>query len=413
MESASSGRLRVVLFSNLFPTPSDPTRGIFNFQLARELQKLCDVTVVCPLPWFPRLSFFRRFTHWYSFAEVPRRYTIGGIEVLSPKYPMLPKVSGAIHAWLLALGARKTLVRLHLDGRCDIINAHWLYPDAVAAEHIASQLGVPVVPAALGCDVNRMFDELDKRERIFAMLRRAPRIIAVSAALSSKIEQLGIDIARTVTIPNGVDTSVFRPMSKPIARSLLGLPPQREGILFIGRFSEEKGLYTLIDACSIMREAGRDFVLYLIGEGPLRTQLESKIEGLRLMDRVRFVGQLPQIELPNWLAACDVFCLPSLREGCPNVVNEAMACGRPVVASSVGGIPEMVRKHCGILVTPQDPEKLAAALSDALSRRWSEVEISAEMETNSWNATACRYLKVFDDTLANSPTAIKTKGVFS
>jgi len=388
-------RLRVLIFTNLFPNPEDPTRGIFTWQLAQELRELCNVTVVCPLPWFPRWSFLRRFKQWYGFAQVPSEYEFRGIHVHSPKYPMLPRVSEPLLGVLMFLGTFVTVWRLHRRRRFDVINPMWLYPDAVAAGWIGKLLGIPLVPTALGCDVNLFLGERAKRGQILAMLRRSPAITAVSEALRERIVAEGIPPARIATTPNGVDSDLFFVRDRNEARQELGLSPDDRIIVYVGRLSEEKGLPTLIEAAGNLRRAGRDFKLYLVGEGPLLGSLRERMGQLVLDERVRFVGREEHRRVALWLAACDVFCLPSLREGCPNVVLESLSSGRPVVASRVGAIPDLVSPETGILVETQDAEQLATALDKALARGWDAAQIAASMSAYSWRSAAIRYREAY------------------
>ena len=395
-------RLQVLFFTNLYPTPVEPSFAVFNAQLARELKEICDLTLVCPLPWFPRLPVLKRFSRWYAFAEVPREYELGGMTVYSPKYLMLPRVSGAVQGVLVFLGSLLTVWRLHRKKRFDIINSLWLYPDAVAAGWMAKLFGIPTVPTALGCDVNRMLNESEKRGQILAMLKRAPGVIVVSEALRESLVSAGIPPAKIATVQNGVNGELFFERNRLNERAALGLPNDRQIILFVGRLSEEKGLHTLIEAVASLRRKRSNFLLVLVGDGPLLSQLESDVKGSGLVEHVRFAGRQHHHAVANWLGACDVFCLPSLREGCPNVVIEALSSGRPVVASRVGGIPAMVRESTGILVEPQDVQGFSDALEMALSRSWNEAHIAASMKGNSWRATAEQYLTAYRNAVSFS-----------
>jgi len=386
-----TSRLRVLVFTNLFPNPEDPTRGIFTWQLAQEIRELCDVTVVCPLPWFPRWHFLRRFKQWYRFARVPDEYEFRGIRVHSPKYPMLPKVSEPLLGVLMFLGTFATVWRLHRRQRFDVINPMWLYPDAVAAGWIGKLLGVPLVPTALGCDVNLFLGERGKRGQILAMLGRSRAITAVSEALRERMVAEGIPPDRIATTPNGVDADLFFVRDRLKSRQELGLPAGGSLIVYVGRLSEEKGLPTLIEAAGRLRRKGREFRLCLVGEGPLLGALKARAADLGLNERVRFVGREDHSRIGVWLGACDVFCLPSLREGCPNVVLESLSSGRPVVASRVGAIPDLVSADTGILVAAQDAEQLATALDKALGRGWNAAQIAASMSAYSWRSAATRY----------------------
>jgi glycosyltransferase involved in cell wall biosynthesis len=400
MAAADEKRLKVLFFTNLFPTPVDTTRGIFHLQLVRELAKICDVTVVCPLPWFPRWSFLKRFKRWYSFAEIPEEYEIGGVHIYSPKYVMLPKVSGALQGMLVYWGSLRTILGLHKKSALDLINALWLYPDAVAAARIAKKLDIPMVPAALGCDVNRMLNEADKRDQILGMLTAAEKIISVSDGLRENMAAEGIPKERISTIANGVNSALFFDRQQSQERLLLNLPLDKKIIVYVGRLAEEKGLSTLIAAVALMREKRNDFLVCIVGDGPQMGELRDQTAALGATESIRFAGHQNHDSIASWLGACDVFCLPSIREGCPNVVVEALSSGRPVIASGVGGIPDMVQETAGILVEPSQPQALAQALDAGLDRHWDKTAIANSVRGNTWRASAETYLSVYHAAVA-------------
>jgi len=400
MSAAASKRLNVLFFTNLFPTPVDPTRGIFHLQLVRELASICDITVVCPLPWFPRWPFLKRLARWYAFAKIPSEYEVGGIHVHSPKYLMLPKVSGAMQGRLVYLGSHRVIKKLHRQQAFDVINALWLYPDAVAAERVGNQLGIPMVPAALGCDVNRMLKESDKRDQIVCMLKNAGRIISVSDGLRDGMVAEGILRDRVSIISNGVNTDLFFPREKSIERSRHGLPLNKKIVVYVGRLAEEKGLTTLVAAAGLISAKREDFLLCIVGDGPQMDELRNQTTELGISEAVRFIGHQNHEAIASWLGACDVFCLPSIREGCPNVIIEALSSGRPVVASRVGGIPDMVKSNTGALVEPAQPNELAEALNHALDQYWDTEAIANSVKENTWRATAEVYLSVYRDAVS-------------
>lgn len=407
MTPPESPRLRVLLFTNLFPNPVDGTRGIFTEQLARELGEICDVTVICPLPWFPNFVFLRRFPRWFEFAQVPAEYSIRGTKVFSPKYIVLPRVSEPILGALMTIGAYLTVRRLHRAKKFDVINSMWLYPDSVAAGWIARRLGIPMVPTALGCDVNRMLNEGDKRRQILSMLQNARSITAVSEALRDGMVTHGIPGARISTIPNGVDISLFHLRDKRSSRESLGLPSDKKIVLYVGRLSEEKGLTTIVKSLAKLKSHRSDFLFCLVGDGPIFPELKALAQSLNVAENFLFAGQKDHVSVADWLGACDVFCLPSLREGCPNVVIEALSSGRPVVASRVGGIPDMVGVETGILVEPQDVEGFANALDAALyARTWDEARIADSMNGATWRSAAERYNLAYRRAIADAQLSV-------
>lgn len=399
MGEAVNRRLRVLLFTNLFPTPSDPTRGIFTAQLARALADTCDVTVVCPLPWFPRLAFLARFKRWYEFATVPETYEVDGMTVHAPKYLVFPRISEPLLGALMFLGTFWCVKRLHRKTAFDVINSMWLYPDSVAAGWIARRLGIAMVPTALGCDVNKMLKEPGKRSQILDMLHSSRTITAVSEPLRAGMASSGVEAARILTIPNGVDSNLFQVRDPRAARDSLRLEGNKSTVVYVGRLSEEKGVETLVRAAAMLAGRRKQLSVHLIGDGPLRAELKALADSLCLADTVHFEGAKSHAEVALWLSACDIFCLPSIREGCPNVINEALASGRPVVASRVGGIPDMVNEQAGILVEPMQPELLADALDSAMSRNWVPSQVAASMQGATWTAAAKRYAAAYHTAL--------------
>lgn len=393
---SSTRRLKVLIFTNLFPTPGSRSFAIFNAQLVRKLQECCEIVVVCPLPWFPRWRVLRRFPHWFEFAEVPAEYHLDGVQVHVAKYPMIPKVSGSIQSLLVFVGSVLTVLRLHRKFEFDIMCSMWLYPDAVASNWIAALLKLPLVPVALGCDVNRMLFEPGKRRQILSMLRRAPEVITVSEELRRILLMEGIPAERVTTIPNGVDVELFSARPTGPARLQLALPLDKRLIVYVGRLSEEKNLLNLLEAIALLKEKRVDFVLQIVGGGEQHSILEARIRSLQIQDLVRLAGPQPHSNIPLWLSAADVFCLPSIREGCPNVVLEAIASGRPVVASNVGGIPSMVPNDCGLLIDPHNVMDLANALNVALSQNWDANQIASRVHKNSWASAAKRYVEIFE-----------------
>jgi glycosyltransferase involved in cell wall biosynthesis len=385
----------VLLVTNLYPTPVEPTRGIFIHQLAKRLRALCDVTVVCPLPWFPALPLPRVAARWRAFSGVPAEYTIDGVEVYSPKYPLLPRVSEGIHASLMRSTLSGAIARLHAKHRFDVINAQWLYPDGVAATRIGERLGIPVVLSALGSDVNVFVTEPRKWKQISRSLRSSAAITTVSRDLKQRLVAESVPESRITAVLNGADHDLFRPMPKEECRARLGIDPRLKAIVFVGRLVPIKGIGHLVDAAARLAQRRQDFAVHLVGDGHLRAACEADIRARGLGERVKLVGARSHAEIPVWMGACDAFCLPSLAEGCPNVVLEALFSGRPVVASRTGGIPEMVGPQNGVLVEPGDAAALADGLDRALSRSWDAAAVRDSVMHLTWEAAAQGYHEVF------------------
>jgi glycosyltransferase involved in cell wall biosynthesis len=197
-------------------------------------------------------------------------------------------------------------------------------------------------------------------------------------------------------IHNGVDTTRFDIRDREACARELGLPEDRHRLLFVGHLAPVKGLPCLIEAFSRIAADRRGITLYIVGDGVDRASHERMVKARGLSSSVRFVGAEHPGRMPIWYGAAHLLCLPSLHEGCPNVVLEALACGRPVVASRVGGVPELLAPRAGLLVPPGDAEVLASALERALAGCWDAQSIRAGVLARSWGAAADAYCEVYE-----------------
>jgi glycosyltransferase involved in cell wall biosynthesis len=219
-------------------------------------------------------------------------------------------------------------------------------------------------------------------------LLHAAGVIAVSADLKNKMIALGIPETRIRVISNGVDTELFQPRNARSARKQLGLPEEGSIAVSVGSLIESKGHHLLIAAVD---ERPRSFPqprLYILGEGIYRSALEQLVRVKKMQDRVSFPGNRPNQEISLWFSAADVSCLLSSREGWPNVVSEALACGTPVLATRTGGIPEIITSpELGIFVE-RDVDSIAAGLEQALTKPWNRAEIARHSRGRSWDVVA-------------------------
>ena len=374
--------MKVLIITNLFPNSRQPGRGIFNQQQFKELAQLCDLKVVAPLPWCPPIKLFAR---WDNCAQVPDKEAIDGIEVFHPRYLVTPQVGRSLYGFFLYLGIIRTIKKIAQSFPFDIILATWAYPDAFAGMLAAKHFKKPLVIKVHGSDVNLFSKYFWRRLMMRLAFEHSPKVIAVSNDLKEKIQHLGILKDKIAVIGNGVNTQIFKPLDKGECRKKLSLPAEQKLVVFIGNLVEVKGIEFLIEA---FRDLSGDIILRIVGEGGLRPMLEEQVKKLNLSRRIVFTGRCPHNDIPIWMNAADIFCLPSLNEGCPNVVLEALACGTPVVASRVGGIPDMITSpEQGILTAPRDSKGLAKAIEQMVNKADNKPGRTAVFK-RSWSDTA-------------------------
>jgi glycosyltransferase involved in cell wall biosynthesis len=235
--------------------------------------------------------------------------------------------------------------------------------------------------------------------KIRRAFEKADGLSAVSGPLARAMESLCDTKKRAIVIPNGIDRSLFDIRNKQGAREKLNLPKDGTVVVTVGSLDAVKGTASLIKAASMM---DRSLILVCVGEGPLRKRMVELAESLGMGGRAMFPGQRPHGEIPLWMNAADVFCLPSIREGRPNVILEAMSCGVPVAASKVGGIPEIMSKTCGALFAPGDIYGIKQKLEHILSAPWDRGAIRAKTAGYSWSTCADGYIRAYENILAQS-----------
>lgn len=400
MKSLTDSRCRphVIFVTPTYPTLGEPFRGIYNFHRAQALREWADVEVVCALARYPPLL--------APASAHPR----GGrsIRPLGPpsrlvEYPALPLLSRALNASLCA----HRLARIVTSLRPDLVLAYWVYPEGLAAVRVAHRMGVPAVVCAIGSDLRKIQDPLTGRG-VRAALLQADRVVTVSRDLREIAVRLGAPPERVHAIPNGCDGQVFRPAERKAVRRVLGVAENSRVILFVGRLTAVKGVRELFAATAATAARVPLLELALIGEGPLAAELRVRAKSAGLAGRVRFVGRCEPPEVARWLAAADVLCLPSQSEGCPNAVIEALRCGRPVVASNVGGVPELVDDSCGRLTPVGDAAGVAEALLDVLGRDWDAAGIAAR-QVRTWRDVARETWEVCEPLLGHALRAESAK----
>ncbi|MFH1678491.1 MAG: glycosyltransferase [Candidatus Omnitrophota bacterium] len=377
------GKRNILIFTSVFPNSIDENKGLRMRIESEGLSKEFGVKVVAPYPW---VLFLRRYlsrSSKFQFKAVERQ---GDIEVFRPIFVNIPKIGRFLSGFLYFLSALKTVLKIRKSFKFDLIISYWAYPDGFAALLFSKMFRVPLIIRPRGSDINILAQERGIRGFIKLVLRSADKVIPVSGALRDKIIELGIVPDKLRVISSGVDRNIFKAIDKQEARKLLGVTNGHRLVLFVGNLVEVKGIDYLIKAMHLLSaENSRDISLNILGSGSLRQSLDKMIADLRLQDIVKMAGEISNQELSLWMNASDVFCLPSLNEGWPNVLMEALACGTPVVATDVGGIPEIINdRELGILIPPKSPEMLAQGIKQAFDKEWDRNRLVSRVSSSDW-----------------------------
>ncbi|HVZ70366.1 MAG TPA: glycosyltransferase family 4 protein [Rhizomicrobium sp.] len=368
-------KISILTATTLFPNLAQPSHGVFVETRLRHLLASGEVAahVLAPVPWLPP---FVRYSSYGPLRDVPSRIVRNGLTIEHPRYLVVPKFGMTLTPSTLYRAMRRRLAALWKQGhRFDLIDAHYFYPDGVAAVWLAQEFGLPITVTARGTDLNLIPEFPEPRRMILDAAAKADGLITVCQALKDTLVEMGVAGNRVKVLRNGVDLELFRPIDRAAARRSLGLT--RRTLASVGLLIERKGHHHIIRALNDLPDTD----LVIAGDGPDRRALERLAEEFGVKDRVRFLGSVDQNRLREVYNAADALVLASSREGWANVLLEAMACGTPVVASAVWGTPEVVTcPEAGVLMSSLDPQgvvegvrKLFAAYPDHnATRRYAE-----------------------------------------
>jgi glycosyltransferase involved in cell wall biosynthesis len=390
--------MKILSFTTLYPNAVQPIHGIFVENRLRHLAAAgVDLKVVAPVPWFP---FSGAWAGRYArCARVPARERRHGLDILHPRYPAIPKIGMTVAPALLALAQRPVIGKLLAEGYdFDLIDAHYFYPDGVAAALLGRWFGRPVVITGRGTDLNFIPRYALPRRQIQWAARRAAAMITVCQALKDSLVDLGAASQRVTVLRNGVDLALFKPMreyERAAARARFGM--KGVGVASVGQLIARKGHHLAIAALPALPEV----TLFIAGDGPERGALLALARRLGVEGRVRLLGPLPHDQLPALYGAADLSLLASSREGWANVLLESMACGTPVVASRIWGTPEVVAAPCaGVLMPERSADGIVDGVTALLKDMPPRSATRAYAERFGWDATTQGQVRLFSEILA-------------
>lgn len=384
--------MKVVSVCHMFPNRINPNIGVFVKERVKFVGKKIELTMIAPVPSFPFMNYISKYG---GLAQLEDKEVIDGLTVFHPRYFMIPKYLKYFDGIFYGKSLESYIENLFDNGKFDILDFHWVYPDGIGGLQWAHKFAKKTIVTVRGNEAIYYFDKTIIRKIIQKKLADFDHVIVVSNDLKNKVLQCyGVEQKRVSVIPNGIDRTKFYRMNSSEAIKRCGLESDKKYILTVSRFSKEKGLEHLLLAFKKMKSTGTDLII--IGDGPLKSVLITMCATLGIEDRVHFIGPVGHIDLCNWYNAANVFCLPSLWEGCPNVVIEALACGVPVVATNVGGIPDLIPgSDYGTLVPPGDSDALSLALKIGLEKNWDRKKIFDVGSENSWDDVADKVINVF------------------
>lgn len=391
-------RLHVASVCKTLPNPDSSAAGAFVMRRLEAMAELADLEIIQPLPYFPVL---RPLPSWgRSPSHVVGRQAV--------QHAPMFYVPGVMKRWdgaFLARAVSRSLAAAAGRRRLDLVDAHFGYPDGVGAVRAAARLGVPAFVTIRGLETDYLEDPVIGPQLLQA-LKASAGCISVSHSLKDLVTGHGLSADHVEVIPNAVDRTRFRPRDRQAARARLGLSADRPLIVSVGTMIELKRHHIVVSALAGVRERHPGATLAIIGmerdEPGYVAKLERTAADAGVAQAVRVVGAVAPDAVAEWLAAADVFCLVSSREGCCNAVLEALACGRPVVATPVGDNAHFVRPGVnGSLVPVDDAAATWRALADALSAsHWDPERISRGLPVGGWTDVAGRVIRHFQERLA-------------
>jgi len=372
----------------MFPNNKRSLFAPFVAERARAISNYLELEIIAPCSYVPLVR-----QNVPAFKEL-----FQGLIVYHPRYLGVPNLLWSyrwISYYLMCFAFWKGRTP-----KCDLVHIEWIYPDAYAFLRYAKGFHIKTVGVVHGNEAIGYFDDNNQKSYYIKALRMLDRIISVSYELKMKMEsEYGIPEHKVVVIPNGVDLTKFPVINKNEARCALNIPTEKKLGVCVARLSEEKNLDFLVKAVSLLGNEAPE--INVIGDGPLKNRLESMRQQYQVNDKFKLIGPVPHDKINIWLNAADFFCLPSQREGCPVVIHEALACGVPIVSTTVGAIPDLVcSDDYGILCPPSDAKALQSIIKKAIKKSWDRDKIATYGRKFTWDSVAQQTVKVYKEVLS-------------
>lgn len=356
--------MKILVISHMYPSVENPAYGIFiHDQVKALVNQGCEVKVISPVPYAPwPLTSFRK--KWKSYAAIPKKDYIAGVQVYYPRYPEFPRSYFLEHSgYFMYLGLKKLVKRIYQEFEFDLIHAHVALPDGHAAFMLKKEFDVPTVVTVHGQDFQSTIHLGEKcRNRLCQVLSGTDKIITVSNKLKNIVKDQAFS-SKISVINNGIDLGECTYMS-----SANNNKANIKKIISVSNLKKTKGIDINIKALSHLAQKYPELKYYIVGDGEERLNLENLVTSLNLQDKVVFLGKLAHPEALSQMGEADIFCLPSWQEGFGVVYIEAMAQGVPVIGVQGEGIEDVITHGSnGLLVRPHSVEDVVEVLETLIS----------------------------------------------
>lgn len=391
--------MNIGILTKLFPSADNPYFGIFtkvfwDFFCSHYQDISVDVVRPLPIPLnirikkkgiIPSLSFHPKKVQKKYTIHYPRIFSFG---TYLEKY----------HHVLYYSRIRKYFRTL--KQKPDILHAYWIYPDCYVGVKIAKEMNIPAIVHFLGSDVNELLFKKELKQYNDFTMNHADTIIVCSNDMKQKILGIYPDVENKIAIVyNAVNINEYSGISyeKALEETKLTEPNRKKRIVFVGRVVKEKGVGELLEAVAALSKKRDDFELYIIGVTPDETllqQYKNVIKSNNLENIVTIVGKVPKVAY--WYRIADLMVLPSYSEGLPLTVVESLACGTPVVATDVGGIPDILNDETlGTLIPKQNIEALESAINRMLDKTYNRQTIINTIDSFSLQNQSDKLMSIY------------------
>ncbi|MDF1744196.1 MAG: glycosyltransferase [Gimesia sp.] len=362
--------------------------------MIKALSEIHQTHVISPISWKDELAHYINHKTRVNRNWLPVENATS-LSVDYPRFYYLPKITHQHYGQYLQWSIKGSIRRAISEFQPDIIMSYWLHPDGEVAVNTAKEYGIPVVVMTGGSDILLLTKNQQRKQVIKNVLQQADGVITVSNDIQTAVKNMNIRSEKVTTVYRGVDKNLFTPGNQQDARRRLGLPQNRKIIVSVGRLEPVKGHSVLLDACLKISNQDTPFACYVLGNGSLESTLKQKMNKYGLEEIFQLNGSQQQSRLVDWYRAADVIALPSLSEGVPNVLLEAISCGKQFVAIRVGGIPEIADPCCDQLVTPGNPDELAEAIENIFDNPAQNYQ--RLFEPVSWKESAIQISQILSD----------------